>query len=405
MPGLRVTERDLVSDTSSRFDRFKLIGWWDQQRLAESRVFVIGAGALGNEIVKNLALLGIGNILILDLDTIENSNLSRSVLYRAGDSGKPKAAVAATAARDIYPDIKAHHIQGNVLHDVGAGLFQWADVVIGGLDNREARLAINRQCYRLGKPWIDGAIEQIQGVARVFAPDGPCYECTLSAVDWQLLQKRRSCNLLSKQEMLGGKTPTTPTISSIIAGVQCQEAVKLLHGLPTLKGRGWYFQGLTGDSWTIEYQRKEDCYSHDPLDAVINLDASCRDFTARMLLSVAKEQIGEDAWIDLSRDIVEKLVCPKCHASEDVFAPVSRLKHSDVRCPECEAERRELVTFNCIRGGEPYVDRCLAALGIPLFDILTVRSATRVVGFAFTADAPSVLGELYVPGQECFRHA
>jgi len=63
---------------------------------------------------------------------------------------------------------------------------------MGGLDNREARLSINRACLKVGRPWIDGAIEQIQGTARVFTPDGPCYECTMSDTDWRLLQMRRS---------------------------------------------------------------------------------------------------------------------------------------------------------------------------------------------------------------------
>ena len=88
----------------ARFDRFKLIAWWDQQRLARARVLVAGAGALGNEIVKNLALLGVGHVLVADMDRIENSNLSRSVLYRASDNGNYKATVASDAAREISKD-------------------------------------------------------------------------------------------------------------------------------------------------------------------------------------------------------------------------------------------------------------------------------------------------------------
>ena len=57
-----------------RFARFRLISWWDQQRLAQAKFLVIGAGALGNEILKNLALLGVGNVLVADRDQIENSN-------------------------------------------------------------------------------------------------------------------------------------------------------------------------------------------------------------------------------------------------------------------------------------------------------------------------------------------
>src|SRR5690242_16912140 len=123
-----------------RFGRFRLIGWWDQARLSRAKVLVIGAGALGNEILKNLALLGVGNVLVADMDRIENSNLSRSVLYRAKDNGEYKATVAARAAKDIYPEMKVVAFNGNVVYDLGVGVFRWADVVLGGLDNREARL-------------------------------------------------------------------------------------------------------------------------------------------------------------------------------------------------------------------------------------------------------------------------
>src|SRR5689334_9636107 len=192
---LRIAPQDLTARAArspgtsgdGRFDRFKLIAWWDQQRLARARVLVIGAGALGNEIIKNLALLGIGNLLIADMDRVENSNLSRSVLYREQDNGALKATTAALAAKEIYPDVKAHAFNGNIVHDLGLGAFRWADVVLGGLDNREARLAINRNCWKVNRPFIDGAIESIDGSARVFVPDGPCYECTMNQQDWKLL--------------------------------------------------------------------------------------------------------------------------------------------------------------------------------------------------------------------------
>src|ERR1700754_1432414 len=92
--------------SDGRFARFERIGWWDQARLTSARALVIGAGALGNEIVKNLALLGVGRVLIADRDRIELSNLSRSVLFREPDIGRAKAEVAAERARDIYPDIR-----------------------------------------------------------------------------------------------------------------------------------------------------------------------------------------------------------------------------------------------------------------------------------------------------------
>lgn len=390
---LRITAAEVPPD-EGRFSRFGLIGWWDQSRLVRAKALVVGAGALGNELVKNLALLGWGQLLIADLDRVENSNLSRSILYRERDNGCPKADVAARAAREIYPQIHAHGFCGNVVHDLGLGAFRWADVVFGGLDNREARLAVNRACWKLSRPWIDGAIEQIQGCARVFVPDGPCYECTMSQVDWELLQRRRSCNLLSRSEMEEGKTPTTPTISSIIAGVQCQEAVKLIHGLDTLRGRGWVFEGLSGDSYTVEYQRKADCYSHEMLDEVIPLNCRSSELTVAELLQEARRLLGAGTELELCRDVLQKLVCPKCAGEEAIFQPLGKVKVAAAICPSCGDVHREAVTFYKIRGDEPFLECTLKEIGVPAWDIVFARTADRLVGFELAGDAPEVLGPL-----------
>ena len=217
-------------------------------------------GALGNEIVKDLALLGLKNVFIADRDRIENSNLSRSILFRERDCGRPKALVAAERAVEIYPDIRVQPFDGNIVYDLGLGIYRWADVILGGLDNREARVAINLATARAGKVWIDGAIERLDGVARVFDPaTGPCYECTMGENDWKMLEARRSCALLSRDEMELGKVPTTPTTASIIAGIQVQEAIKYLHGLETIAGQGFVFDGTHHQSYLVSYTRKADC--------------------------------------------------------------------------------------------------------------------------------------------------
>jgi len=392
---------DTPDDADARFDRFKLIGWWDQKKLAAAKVLVIGAGALGNEIVKNLAMLGIGSVLIADKDRIEHSNLSRSILYRAADAGKQKAVVAAAAAREIYPQIRSHYFDGDVVHGLGAGVFRWADIVLGGLDNREARLSINRQCWRVGRPWIDGAIEQIQGCARVFVPSddaAPCYECTMSDRDWKLLQSRRSCNLLTQSEMEGGKTPTTPTISSIIAGVQCQEAVKLLHGIDVIAGRGWVFSGLGTDGYQVQYQRKADCLSHDSLDEIMPLDVRADGVSIGDLLEQARRLGGPQAELELGRDMLEKLICPDCGQEEAVFDSLGRVPASRAICPGCQRKgksvRRRVATFDRVRGDEPILARSAAQIGVPPRDILTVRAPGKSIGLELAGDTADVLGPL-----------
>jgi adenylyltransferase/sulfurtransferase len=190
---IQLSSADFEED---RYARLRLIPWWDQERLKNATVMVVGAGAIGNELIKNLTLLGIGRILVYDMDAIESTNLTRSVLYRAHDVGRYKAEVAAERAKEMNPDVKAKAFIANIIDDVGLGVFRRMNVVLGGLDNREARLSINQSCYKVDRPWIDGAIEALNGFARVFIPgQGACYECTMTETDWMLINKRKSCAL------------------------------------------------------------------------------------------------------------------------------------------------------------------------------------------------------------------
>src|SRR5688572_29729595 len=189
-------KRQLIDYKNDRDAPLKLIDWFDVERVRAAKILVIGAGAIGNEVLKNLALLGIGHIFIVDRDTIEMSNLSRSVLYRAADNGKDKAATAARAVRELNAVVNTTYQKGDVTLDVGLGFLRRMDVVIGCLDNNQARLYINRACWKVGKSWIDAGIGQLNGQVRVFMPgNGACYECSLSEAQYE--EMRIPCNLLA----------------------------------------------------------------------------------------------------------------------------------------------------------------------------------------------------------------
>jgi molybdopterin/thiamine biosynthesis adenylyltransferase len=382
-----------ASTNDDRFSRFRLIGWWDQEKLRSARVLVVGAGALGNEILKNLALLGFANVVVVDLDSIEASNLSRSILYRASDVGRRKADVAADAYRNIFPEAHVHSITGNVVHGLGLGLFGWADIVLAGLDNREARLWISRACWKMNKPWIDGAIEGINGVARLFMPgEPPCYECTLGETDWAILNKRMSCNLLALESDTEGKVATTPTISSIIGGIQVQEAVKLLHGLPVLAGKGFIFEGLNHTSYKVEYTENAECMSHYTFAEVMRLQETSRDLTLAQLLTRARRELGsQDVAVEFSRDVIHKLVCPGCGAEEELFAAVGMVPYARGRC-SVDGQMRAVVTAHGYSGTESFGNRTLDQLGLPLFDVFTARSAEREIAYLIAGDEKQVLG-------------
>jgi adenylyltransferase/sulfurtransferase len=376
-----------------RYSRLRLIPWWDQEKIQNAKIMVVGAGALGNELVKNLTLLGIGNILILDMDSIENSNLTRSVLFRRSDVGRFKAEIAAERAMEINPDVNAVGIVANIIDDVGLGVFRRMDVVLGGLDNREARLAINQSCYKVNKPWIDGAIEVLNGFARVFVPgQGACYECTMTDMDWQLINKRKSCALLTHEQMAEGKIPTTPTSSSVIAGIQVQELLKILHkerNLPTLAGKGFVFNGLTHDSYVVEYQEKPDCMSHDTYDEIIEKNWSVEDITLKVLLLEIQAEMGETAVIDFDRDIATYGHC-NCGEHISLFMPVHKLRGNMLTCPKC-GQQMSFDSIHSINGSEDFLNMTPEQIGIPPLHIICGRVGMNCKYYEFTADVPEYL--------------
>ena len=379
-----------------RYSRLRLIPWWDQERLKNATVMVVGAGAIGNELIKNLTLLGIGRILIYDMDAIESTNLTRSVLYRAKDVGRYKAEVAAERASEMNPDVKAKAFIANIIDDVGLGVFRRMNVVLGGLDNREARLHINQSCYKVDKPWIDGAIEALNGFARVFIPgQGACYECTMTETDWMLINKRKSCALLTHEQMSQGKIPTTPTSSSVIAGIQVQEMLKLLHAdrnLPTLAGKGYVFNGLTHDSYVVEYQRKEDCMSHDTYEKIIEKPWSVRTIKLKDILSEIRSELGGKAVLDFDRDIATTAKC-SCGECKDLFTPVHKLKGNILTCPKCGAQMT-FESIHSIKGEEDFLDKTPFEIGVPLLHIVGGRVGMNTTYFEFTSDEAEIFEEL-----------
>jgi adenylyltransferase/sulfurtransferase len=365
----------LVIDESDRYGRLRLIPWWRQERLAAARVLVVGAGALGNEVIKNLALLGVGTVHVIDLDNVEPSNLSRSVLFRAEDGGRPKAEVAASRAREINPDVALIPMRGDVITDLGLGLYADADVVIGCLDNREARLWVNRQCWKVGTPWVDSGIQEIQGVVKVFVPpDSACYECAMTERDYQLLNLRYSCPLLRRDEILEGKVPTAPTIASMMAALEVQEALKLIHGMPVAAGTALVFNGVTNQFYSTKLPFRDDCLSHETYPEPIELPLG-HDRTVVELFAAAEPHLEGPLVLALERDLVVAIDCPRCGWRVEPFRPRTRVSQAEAICPNCQAPGRPEIV-NMVEAGSPLAAEPLARVGIPAYDIVRIDGET-----------------------------
>lgn len=374
-----MSETIVITDPDSdRYHTFGYISWWQQEVVRNATVLVVGAGALGNEVLKNLALMGIGNILIADFDTIEDSNLSRSVLFRASDRGRRKVEAAAERVKELNPDVNVKSWHGNINFEMGLGVFRHVDAIIGCLDNREARLSINRFSWQINRPWVDGAIQELMGIVRVFWPgQGACYECTLTDLDYQIINLRYSCPLLARQNILQGKVPTTPTSASIVAAFQTQEALKLIHDMEVQPGKAMMINGLTNDIYMTEYPVKNGCMSHARLDPIVALEEETAvSTTLATLLTIAKEQLAEDAVLEFDGEIVTTMQCLDCGETFPMFRKMARLYENESTCPSCGG-RREMQLTHRVDGSEDFLDRTLAEMDVPSLGIIRARSASK----------------------------
>ncbi len=177
-----------------------------------------------------------------------------------------------------------------------------------------------------------------------------------------------SCNLLLHTATSEGRVPTTPTISSIIGGIQVQEAVKLLHGMPTLASKGYIFEGLRHTSYVVDYTENPECISHYILENVVHIPESSSALTLEQLSKRASNDLGSDQVVlEFSRDIIHKLVCPKCGEEEECFVPVGAIGYggavvvgATAKCAWCKrfrgiAANRSLPTAGWINWGFPFM--------------------------------------------------
>ena len=242
---------------NDRFDRMRRIDWLDIDLMQRSRCLVIGAGALGNEVVKCMLLAGFRDITLVDMDEVVASNLSRCVFFREGDGGRKKASVVAERAGGLLPGSRITPIVSAVQE-----LDRWDfDLVMGCLDNISARLHVNSHARYHGIPYVDGATDGFRGKVQVVLENGPCLECGMNGSHMRLMNERFSCT--GEGTIFIPKLASEITTTSVIAAIQVREAMKILSGKRESCIRNvMYYDGLSGSTTELEIAEDSRCPNH-----------------------------------------------------------------------------------------------------------------------------------------------
>jgi len=208
----------LPPDRLSRFARHIVlpeVGGAGQAALAKAKVVLIGIGGIGSPALQYLAGAGVGTLVLVDDDSVEQSNLQRQTIFRADDIGRRKAELAEVWVREFDPGLEATWVIERVTADNAASIIAGADLVLDGCDNFATRLAVSDACVAAHVPLLSAAVGRFQGQVGAFAghlAGQPCYRCYVGdAFDAD------DCDTCAEDGMLGAMAGWTGTFAALQA--------------------------------------------------------------------------------------------------------------------------------------------------------------------------------------------
>lgn len=227
------------------------IGKSGQEKLGKAKVLVVGSGGLGSPALLYLAALGIGEIGIVDYDTVDVTNLSRQVIFNIDDIGKSKAEVAKAKLSKINPFIKIDVYDTKIEIENAEDIISKYDIVLDCTDNFRAKFIIHDTCYLLKKDLIQASIYQFEGVVYNFSfskDKAPCFRCL-----WDGYISDGCVKDCATAGVLGIN-------ASIVGSYQAWECVKTILGFDTLKiGESYHIDLISNRNMKLKFNQRDDC--------------------------------------------------------------------------------------------------------------------------------------------------
>ncbi|MEW6037653.1 MAG: molybdopterin-synthase adenylyltransferase MoeB [Pseudomonadota bacterium] len=196
-----------------------------QGRLLGASALIVGLGGLGSPAAMYLAAAGVGRLVVSDFDTVDLSNLQRQIAFDTADIGRGKAEACTARLRRMNQDVRIEPVSERLSE---SALEEWAgavDVVLDCSDNFATRFAVNAACVATRTPLVSGAAIRFEGQLAVFTPgdgENPCYNCLYP----QGGELDAGC----------ARNGVVAALPGVIGSMQALEAIKLLLGLPTVRG-------------------------------------------------------------------------------------------------------------------------------------------------------------------------
>lgn len=296
---------------TDRYLRHALIDWFAQARVRTARIAVVGAGAVGNEVVKNLVLLAAGAVDVFDFDRVEVHNLTRSVFLRESDVGCSKAGAVVARAREVDPAVRLRAIEGDFWRTLSLSALRGYDCAIACVDNLEARLRLNQMCLIAGVDLVNAAIDARYVTVETFpfstAARPPCYECSLPDSAYQRIAARYSCGWLRKRAAAEHKVPTT-AITASVAGALAASAALRLGPEAEPHVRRVFLDTIGGASTACSLTQRAGCPGCDTFTERPRLFSARNDWWSEIALDLGAEDIA----LRLSDPIITGFACVHC---------------------------------------------------------------------------------------------
>ncbi|MHA1604402.1 MAG: ThiF family adenylyltransferase [Candidatus Freyarchaeota archaeon] len=280
-----------MKEVEGRYHRQEILEGWNQEKLSQSTVLIAGVGALGSMVAVFLALMGVGKLILVDMDTVELSNLNRQLLFTEKDIDEYKARVAAEKLREINSNVYVID-RNESLVNVPRRYFEESDVIVDGLDNFEARRWLNSVCVGLNKPLVHGGMYGWYGNVQVVIPYiTPCLDCQ------PLLPRERfqkSCTPPGKkrEKVEPPKFPGVSTITAVLSGIQAQETLKILLNLSPLIDNYLFYDGLNQSFTKIKLERNPKCivcsdkYKLEGIEYAVDKEETIRELKDRLITTL-----------------------------------------------------------------------------------------------------------------------